>query len=426
MPLASQIPQEIIDNIIDELPDDHLTLKSCATVSHSFLQPSRRNLFSIVHLSRGPKQIKRLHDLLTTVSDISLFIRELNIAVVDIEADKEIDFTWLKEDEILARVLGMVPRLQSLSWRTATYQCLSWEFDLSDKLRAALMDLFQSCNLATARISHLDCFPLSVLGAFTHSKKLSFSDVSFSSRGKSASHSALPQLEVLHLDIIVDSEYLNADAECFTPTSSTFPNLCCLSIESGYGNNAPFPQAQHIIASARSIERVRWCFSHLPWRTSLTVIACVTMLIIKSSLDPNAIDLGVMSNLRFLTLKCTVGGWSSFGWRDANFPLIARCLKNPQATKSLEELTIGLQINSKDSEDLGWYISKFEWWEDLDTILVPLPTLKQVLVYVDFSAAPTSTAQIQIAMDGRMALLEARGILKVVSGRINDLEKEIW
>jgi hypothetical protein len=144
------------------------------------------------------------------------------------------------------------------------------------------------------------------------------------------------------------------------------------------------------------------------------------------SLDPNAIDLGVMSNLRFLTLKCTVAGWSSLGWSDANFPLIARCLKNPLVTKSLEELTIGLQINSKDWRNLGWYISNLEWWEDLDTILVPLPTLKQVLVYVDFSAVPTSTAEMQIAMDGCMPLLEARGILKVVSGRIEDLEKDIW
>jgi hypothetical protein len=136
-----------------------------------------------------------------------------------------------------------------------------------------------------------------------------------------------------------------------------------------------------------------------------------------------------MSNLRFLTLKCEVRGWG--GWTEGNFPLIARCLRNPLVTKSLEELTIGLPFCRslrRLGEDLGCHISKFEWWEDLDTILVPLPTLKQVLVYVDFSAAPTSTstAQLQIAMDGRMPLLEARGILKVVSGSIDDLEKEIW
>jgi hypothetical protein len=114
------------------------------------------------------------------------------------------------------------------------------------------------------------------------------------------------------------------------------------------------------------------------------------------------------------------------GMEGCKFSVDSKMPEDPQATKSLEELTIGLQINSKESENLGWYVSNLEWWEDLDTILVLLPTLKEVLISVDFSAAPASTAQMQIAMDGRMPLLEARGILKVVSGSIDDLEKEMW
>jgi hypothetical protein len=67
-----------------------------------------------------------------------------------------------------------------------------------------------------------------------------------------------------------------------------------------------------------------------------------------------------------------------------------------------------------------------QWWKQLDTILVPLQTLQQVLIYVDFFTAPVSSAQLQIAMQECMPLLEARGILSIVSGSLADLEKEIW
>ncbi|KAF8655819.1 hypothetical protein AX16_002904 [Volvariella volvacea WC 439] len=39
------IPQEIIDNIIQHLSDDKLSLKSCSLVSRSFTSPSQRRLF---------------------------------------------------------------------------------------------------------------------------------------------------------------------------------------------------------------------------------------------------------------------------------------------------------------------------------------------------------------------------------------------
>jgi hypothetical protein len=123
MPVSAQIPQDIIDTIIDELKDDNYTLKSCSTVSHSFLRPSRRNIFSVIHLCDGPKQIK--HDLLSSVSGISLFIRGLNVVVdnmMEADSDQPLyeSYLWIREDETIARVLGMIPRLQSLLWRTAT------------------------------------------------------------------------------------------------------------------------------------------------------------------------------------------------------------------------------------------------------------------------------------------------------------------
>lgn len=284
MPLSSQIPQDIIDIIIDELKDDDHTLKSCATVSHSFLQPSRRNLFYAIYIRdvHTLAQMKRLRDILSAESGISLFVRELNVVVCDDDADEESFVSWLANDEALADVLRMVPRLQSLSWRVESCSTLlDWEHGLSDALRSALVDLFQSPCLSTVRIFNIHHFPLSVIGAFTHVKKLILELIYF--KEHSAPHSPLAQLEVLHLHVGFDL-WRDPRSECFIPTSSTFPNLRCLSIGSGYSRITTF--VQRIITSTTSIERVQWSFYEVPTD------------------DPTAIDLGVMKNLKFLTFKC--------------------------------------------------------------------------------------------------------------------------
>ena len=100
-------------------------------VSHSFLQPSQRNLFSVIHL-RGLKlnRLHKLHDILVTKPGISYFIHTLDV-VVD-----GFGMTCVERvDKALARILGMVPCLQSLSLKFTV--CVFWELNLSREFRSA-------------------------------------------------------------------------------------------------------------------------------------------------------------------------------------------------------------------------------------------------------------------------------------------------
>ena len=75
------IPQEVIDNIIDELRGDNTTLKQCTMVSRSFHLPCRGNIFCIVKLD-ADIEIIRLHHLLASTPRIAGDIRELEVSVI--------------------------------------------------------------------------------------------------------------------------------------------------------------------------------------------------------------------------------------------------------------------------------------------------------------------------------------------------------
>jgi len=80
LPIA--IPQEIVDCIIDELHGDDTSLKNCAMVSRSFHIPSRRSLFSTIYLSSF-KEVDQLHELLTSIPQITLDIHTLTVRLSD-------------------------------------------------------------------------------------------------------------------------------------------------------------------------------------------------------------------------------------------------------------------------------------------------------------------------------------------------------
>ena len=70
------IPQDIINNIIEEVGDDRRLLKTCALVSSSFLLPSRKHLFSEIVLQ--PDEVcQMLHQFLVENPDIQSFVRSI-------------------------------------------------------------------------------------------------------------------------------------------------------------------------------------------------------------------------------------------------------------------------------------------------------------------------------------------------------------
>jgi hypothetical protein len=144
----------------------------------------------------------------------------------------------------------MLPGLRVLSWEMTDSLRLRWDDDFSNELQSALMDLFRSPSLTDVTISNIDCLPLSIFNAFTHIRRLILQCV------KLKGTSALPPFQLAELEALMISVQINPeDAEFFTPTSSSFPNLSCLSIDSGPGGVSLFNQ-RIIQSSARSIERL--------------------------------------------------------------------------------------------------------------------------------------------------------------------------
>jgi hypothetical protein len=244
MNVSSEIPQDIIDSIIGELTGDSATLKRCATVSRSFLHPSRRHLFTTIRFHTYT-QTERLHDLLTSVPEISLYIHELSFTIYGVYHRRACNKT-------LASILRMLPDLRVLSWGMEhSGGVLYWDYQFSNELRSALLDVFRSPSLTTVTITDL-YLPLSVLSAFTHVKKLTLDGVEL--KGTSVLPPfQLAQLEVLIIYVRITPE----DAEFFTPTSSSFPNLSFLSINFDSNGTALFYK-RIIQSSARSIEQLVW------------------------------------------------------------------------------------------------------------------------------------------------------------------------
>jgi hypothetical protein len=252
MQLSSEIPQDIIDNIIGELTGDSDTLKRCATVSRSFLHPSQRNLFAAIRLcSQG--QTERLQNLLISVPEISLYIHELSFTINKPKGVHDPGEAWVRNDKTLAGVLRRIlPGLRVLSWGMTDSWRLKWDDDYSNELRSALLDLFRSPSLATVTITNLKYLPLSVFSAFTHVKKLHLLDVRLKGT------SVLPPFQLKKLEVLLLAVQIRIeDAKFFTPTSSSFPNLSFLSISCRQIGNSLFNQ-RIIQSSTRSIERLTW------------------------------------------------------------------------------------------------------------------------------------------------------------------------
>ena len=179
----AQIPQEIIDNIADELWDDADALDSCAIVCRSFLIPSRRNLFSDIYLN-SVERLERLHRLLVSKPDLANYIRELTFVASFVSAeDKYLWLSSLRDGRTLPGILRLIRRLQILSWGIGTSvpwgatTIVSWG-DFSPELQIALLDILRSPSLRSIELSNLYRLPISIIN-FPHVRKLFLTRVGF-------------------------------------------------------------------------------------------------------------------------------------------------------------------------------------------------------------------------------------------------------
>ncbi|KAJ7726716.1 hypothetical protein DFH07DRAFT_236345 [Mycena maculata] len=98
-----QIPQELVDKIIDEIHESPSSLQSCALVAHSFLSQSQMHLFARMELKENsPSSPRRFSDLISASPHLALHVRSL-----DLECHSE---NW----ESVSPILSAVSRLTHL------------------------------------------------------------------------------------------------------------------------------------------------------------------------------------------------------------------------------------------------------------------------------------------------------------------------
>ena len=188
---APHLPQEIIDNIIDELSSDKATLEHCSIVSRSFYVSSRRRLFASIKID-APRKAVLLHRLLIRTPDIAWLVHEL---MVDnnlprwyaSRAGMTEEDVWLDISKAIADVIAALPQIKRFSW----HGHVDWVL-LSSELQSALAKLFQ--NLIDISILYLDGFPLHIVSPV---KRIWFSSVGLENSGQR--QVTLPHLELLNI-----------------------------------------------------------------------------------------------------------------------------------------------------------------------------------------------------------------------------------
>ncbi|RDB16532.1 hypothetical protein Hypma_002970 [Hypsizygus marmoreus] len=148
--MPTDLPQEIIDKIIDSLWKDDQTLKSCALASSFLRHRCQKRLFSSIALDKS-LCCDRLLGLLTQNPPLCTYIHDILLMI-----DHETDPQWLGVNKNLSCVLDMLTSLRSCSLSICNQ--INWE-DIHPHTTAALFRVFALPSLASIEILSLFGIP---------------------------------------------------------------------------------------------------------------------------------------------------------------------------------------------------------------------------------------------------------------------------
>ena len=161
-----EIPQDIIDNVIAALGNDARSLKQCALVSSSCLNPSRKQLFYNINFGYDVEACHRLHQVLIHNPVIRSFIRRITVD------HRHWGFKLTFDKSLLAILQFPFCHLEELSLSAANWSHFSGE------LKDALLTLIHSPTLKILSRTRVNNAPITLfLGV--HLTKLHLSSVSF-------------------------------------------------------------------------------------------------------------------------------------------------------------------------------------------------------------------------------------------------------
>jgi hypothetical protein len=173
MPEEGRIDLDIILNILNELHYNVNTLRACSLVSHIFLTPSQKLIFSVVNLKDSEsisagEQCDKLWGVLQKKPQFLIYIRELCLSDGTPQAKAP---HWVAKNPSLPGLLSALKSLRSLSLISEIAK-ISWE-RFSGELQTLLVQLLCSPSLVTLRLWNIHSLPLTVLAHTPQLKALS-------------------------------------------------------------------------------------------------------------------------------------------------------------------------------------------------------------------------------------------------------------
>jgi len=149
------LPQELIDIILDNLHDDYMALRSCSLVRHSWLPTCHRHIFRHVVLLPTNKYAlyakrpiksysQRLHGILFNSPHIANYIQQLKVYEGQFAKHED----WIKTDQTLPLVLRSLTNLKRIEFRR-----LYWN-DLPLDLRRSIGSVLELPSLTFIEIEN--------------------------------------------------------------------------------------------------------------------------------------------------------------------------------------------------------------------------------------------------------------------------------
>jgi len=155
----SDLPLEIIEEIINALQDDISALEACSQTCSLLLPLCRKFIFRSIRIAPRsysqrslPHAIKLLGILLRNGPEISDLVWNLVFHMCPLDA----------EDDDVPLVLGRLNRLQSFELGIGEYMTVEWN-ELRQPFREALLRLIQLPSVSRLEISHIYNLPIAVL-----------------------------------------------------------------------------------------------------------------------------------------------------------------------------------------------------------------------------------------------------------------------
>ncbi|KAF9459601.1 hypothetical protein BDZ94DRAFT_1312222 [Collybia nuda] len=350
-----QLPQDIIDEIVRHLCRDTITLKACSIASRTFFPPSRRALFSRIVLET-PRSLLRLNHLLEQSSEISKLVYTVHIHnyIISLISTPSVS-TVLQLPQLRHLIIG----------NDNNY--FDWSY-IPPENAGTLETLITSGNLHSLEFICAYHVPTSLIRAASSITSLTL-EVSVLYDDTNINDPPVPNLtnlEALHLgfEVVLGLSYW----EPFTT-----PNLHQLSIL-GTERQTLKNMQNILIAASSSIQNIIWReYSFSPYVP-----------------HSQSIDLGILSNLRFLSFVTSDYSRLDSGSSEATWRSIINILKDSTVVKNIQRLSVVITTSrmiASDTPSSALFGIGDILWNEIDTVLTNMsrPSKScQVYFYLDY------------------------------------------